>query len=410
MNILFVTAHAPYPLHTGSGQRSALIYDALSKIGNVRTITLESQQAFTAEQSRILKERYNLVGYGPVTPMGKHGLWSALYKINKKASIAFAHNLDGSKSRFKPDNRLIEKLNIAHHVAECDVIVGRYTQSLTRLGLLSNGKPTFLDVDDLGSELYGSRLCVSKNPIESKIISRHKNNILAQEQSIFSQIDGIWIANPDNNKSPGLNHATLLPNIPYSSNISDFNRKTIDPKNRTIVAIGAFKHQPNVEGIQWFIDNVWLDIVNTIQGVKLRIVGSNLTKVQQAAWSSVPNVEISGYVQDIKDAYSECALTICTVLRGAGTNIKVLESGAHLRNCVTTEVAARGYHQDTELMNHLFVGKNAQEITQYITSLLLNPETNNKKAIAFQKHIAKNYSKNRVNDIIVAAMSKYATS
>lgn len=392
MKILFVTAHAPYPTHTGSGQRSNILYRSLSRIGDVKTVTLESADAFTENELRVLKQEYNLVGTGPVTPLGRSGNWRLIHDYAPNLALSLAHNLDGSKSRFQPDCKLIEKLGISDLYDECDVIVGRYMHSLTRLGLVSTGKPTFLDVDDLTSDIYLSRLYVTNNILNRIILKRHYRNIKKQESNIFSSIDGTWVVNLEDKSVVGLEYSNFLPNIPFHDYSASIEPQPLAIGSAVVTSIAAYKHKPNLEGVQWFLDYVWPIVFKRMPDAEFHIVGSNLGEKYSDKWRTYPGVKIVGYVQDIEDAYLKSCVTICPVLRGAGTNIKVVESGAYGRNCVITTFAARGYSQNIEFAKHLCVAKDETDMAEKILVLLGDYEFNRDSALKFSEAVLNEFS------------------
>ena len=392
MKILFVTAHAPFPTHTGSGQRSNLLYRALSALGDVKTITLESPGAFTTYELSVLETEFGLVGTGPLTSLGSTGLWKYLHRIFPKLANGLAHNLDGSKSRFLSDSILIERLNIAELLDECDVVVGRYTHSLTRLGLVGTGKPTFLDVDDIASDIYRSRLQITKNYFKKIFLYRHYVNLERQQNNIFSQLDGTWVVNPDDTSIKGLANSILLPNIPFESRQNSIQQQPLSDSSAIVTSVAAYKHKPNLEGVQWFLDRVWPIVIEKMPEARFHIVGSNLSNEYLVKWGRYRGVKVVGFLEDIKDAYSECSLTICPVQRGAGTNIKVVESGAYGRNCVLTSFAARGYSACESLAKHLWIAENEDEMAKTILYLLSNHDINRKTAKEFASVIVQTYS------------------
>ena len=52
--------------------------------------------------------------------------------------------------------------------------------------------------------------------------------------------------------------------------------------------------------------------------------------------AALPNVEVSGFVQDLPPVYERAAFTVAPIYWGGGTKIKVLESLAYGRTCVAS--------------------------------------------------------------------------
>ena len=232
------------------------------------------------------------------------------------------------------------------------------------------------------------------------IIKRHYNNIKKQEAGIFSKMNHIWISNPENNSVLGLENATVLPNIPYDSHDQGFNLEDPSFEKLSIACVAAYKHQPNVEGVQWFIDNVWTGVNKYFSGAEFLIYGSNLSRTTAEKWKSVKGVKVIGFVENVRDAYREATITVCPVQRGAGTNIKVLESGAHRRCCVLTESASRGLSNDNEIMECVTVALDPRKMIEQIISLLVNKQDTIEKSKKFQEVILRKYSSQKFNTVI----------
>ena len=66
---------------------------------------------------------------------------------------------------------------------------------------------------------------------------------------------------------------------------------------------------------------------------------------QRLRWEAIDGVQPVGYVDDLADEYRRCAFTVAPIFEGAGTKIKVLESLAFGRACLTTPCGARRMDQ-----------------------------------------------------------------
>ena len=192
----------------------------------------------------------------------------------------------------------------------------------------------------------------------------------------------------------GLDKAVYLPNIPFENPGESIERLPISEGNYAVASIAAYKHKPNIEGVQWFLDNVWPTVYQEMPDASFLIYGSNLDHDISKKWYSYQGVKVVGFVEKIEDAYATCCLTICPVLRGAGTNIKVVESGAHGRNCIMTSFAARGYSTSSSMAKHLWVAQDAAEMADKILYLLKNRDENIRTASEFADVVSENYSVN----------------
>lgn len=109
-------------------------------------------------------------------------------------------------------------------------------------------------------------------------------------------------------------------------------------KSSDICFIGS-GNRFNVDGINWFINNVFPLILKRASDCRLVIVGKICKEISV---EQNTNVELLGVVDDIEEIYANCRLVINPVRTGTGLNIKAIEAIAHCKPLVSTAIGARG--------------------------------------------------------------------
>ncbi len=106
-----------------------------------------------------------------------------------------------------------------------------------------------------------------------------------------------------------------------------------------IVFVGGFSHKPNLDGIVWFLNEVFPKLDKNI---RVHIVGSNTP--QQLFSFACPEIIIHGFVDDIEleKIYGSCRLVIVPLRYGAGVKGKLIEALFHSLPVVTTTIGAEG--------------------------------------------------------------------
>ncbi|HEV2518495.1 MAG TPA: glycosyltransferase [Devosia sp.] len=111
----------------------------------------------------------------------------------------------------------------------------------------------------------------------------------------------------------------------------------------TVLFVGAFGYRPNVEGVLWFIREVWPGVrARAAIPPRLLLVGRDPPAELQALDAPTDGIEVRGPVDDIATAYAAATLAIAPLHAGAGTRLKLIEAAAHGVPLVTTRLAARG--------------------------------------------------------------------
>jgi len=109
----------------------------------------------------------------------------------------------------------------------------------------------------------------------------------------------------------------------------------------SILFVGFFRHEPNVEAVRYFCAKVLPRVRRTHPGVRFRIVGAYPPEVV-CRLRELEGVEVTGKVDDIAPYYRAAAVFVAPVLQGSGTRLKILEAMASGCPVVSTSVGAEG--------------------------------------------------------------------
>jgi len=107
-----------------------------------------------------------------------------------------------------------------------------------------------------------------------------------------------------------------------------------------IVFIGAYRHLPNMDGLRWFLREVFPLLRDALPGLRLTVIGAN--PPPEALALAAPDVHIAGHVPDLGPVYNTCRLSIAPLRFGAGVKGKVLLSLGYGVPVVGTRLAAEG--------------------------------------------------------------------
>ncbi len=109
-------------------------------------------------------------------------------------------------------------------------------------------------------------------------------------------------------------------------------------KSYNICFIGS-ENKVNLDGINWFIKDIFPTILKKVSNCRLVIVGRICKEINVRPNK---NIELLGIVDDIAEVYANCRLVINPVRTGTGLNIKAIEAIAHCKPLVSTVIGARG--------------------------------------------------------------------
>lgn len=124
------------------------------------------------------------------------------------------------------------------------------------------------------------------------------------------------------------------------------NRNEIEPFS--IVHIGHLDWYPNYDSLQWFLDEIFPQVVHSIPKAKLYVYGGCEPRNFKVPEGLSSNVIMKGFVENIWLELSTKSLAIVPLRIGSGIRIKILEMLSFGLNIVTTDIGKEGINAINE--------------------------------------------------------------
>ncbi len=115
-----------------------------------------------------------------------------------------------------------------------------------------------------------------------------------------------------------------------------------DLRQPAFVFTGTMNFRPNVDGVLWFVHNVWPQIRAALPEAHFYVVGRSPHK-RLAALDAVPGVVVVGAVPDTRPYINAAAVYVVPLLVGGGTRLKILEATVMDKSVVSTTLGAEGF-------------------------------------------------------------------
>lgn len=181
----------------------------------------------------------------------------------------------------------------------------------------------------------------------------------------------------------------------------DTSRYEFKPGGReadTVLFLGSFRHTPNVEALDWFIHHVWNLVLAKRPGARLILIGSDPPPKHSLSpeWK---NVELIGFVDDVRTPLAQYAVFICPILSGSGVRVKLLEGFAAGIPTVSTTIGAEGLAaKDGELCG---LADDAQGFADWVVRLLEDPATAADMAVRARAYVEEHRDMRRMTERLV---------
>jgi ribosomal-protein-alanine acetyltransferase len=186
------------------------------------------------------------------------------------------------------------------------------------------------------------------------------------------------------------------PNVRVIPNGVDLKRFQAPPESpgRRILFVGSFRHFPNVVAFRWFLEQVWPIVTKRIAGARfITIAGPNPEQYYKQAIRD-PNVEVHGFISDVRPFYAASNVVIVPTQVSAGTNLKVLESLACERALVSTTSGCAGL--GLEHGKDVLIADDPASFAAAIELLLGNDDLRRTVASAGRSFVEKSYDWRRI--------------
>ena len=176
---------------------------------------------------------------------------------------------------------------------------------------------------------------------------------------------------------------------PSSLQLDQYERpaKAKTPNKFSIGFIGSLDWIPNVEGLKWFLDNVWPQVRKKLPYAEFHVAGRNPGNDFYSQESR--KIFIHGEVRSAIDFMAEHDVLVVPLLSGSGIRIKILEGLALGRTVITTPLGVEGIN--AKHGEHLLVAEDATSFAKNIQFCALDEALHIRLAANGKAFVRDNY-------------------
>lgn len=370
MRILFVAVNTNplNPPTNGDSQRTRLLYEACTRFAEVEVLALTGSLSGTQRKGKWRK-------WAEILPFAKA---TTLFPVNAKWETAV--------------DAVVQKTHF-------DFIVCRYLYRAIPCGLWKYRDRLIVDFDDDLSFYFLNQISpasVWTSRLRLRLAARKAR---AVSHSVIRKIHAAFFAKKETAMEY---HGVFLPNIPYyNESCPDVK---FDSSNRRVLFVGQLEYQPNREGLDYFLEQVYRPLSERLPDVEMHIVGLVRNKALRQRWESYQNVTVTGFVDDLRREYEESQVVVVPVRRCGATNIKILEAMSMNRACVATREAYDAFRGQFFDKRDLYVAENAEAFVTSVYTLLTDEAENKRIAHHAQEAMDAYFSFNAFAEIVKKAI------
>lgn len=155
----------------------------------------------------------------------------------------------------------------------------------------------------------------------------------------------------------------------------------------TISFIGSLDWIPNVEGLEWFLTDIWPELLKKYPKLTFHVAGRNMP--QTLIERKERNVSFYGEVPDAKAFINDHPITVAPLLSGSGMRVKILEGMFLGRIVITTSLGLEGINAQHK--NQVLIAETVEEFVSAIEFCFEHPIQIHNISHRAQVFAAKNY-------------------
>jgi glycosyltransferase involved in cell wall biosynthesis len=164
-----------------------------------------------------------------------------------------------------------------------------------------------------------------------------------EELSTYRNADGVYLCSAADERrlleqASGVRTAV----IPNAADVEYYQPRPTDPPpdGRTLVFFGHLSYAPNVDGVIYFVEQIWPRVAEAHPEARLKLVGGSPSPSLQRL--NGPRVELTGFVPDLRPHLAAAAAVVVPLRLGGGTRLKIVEAMAMGKAIVSTSLGAEG--------------------------------------------------------------------
>lgn len=364
MKILQICHKPPFPAVDGGCIAMASITEGLLKQGHqVKILTLAtSKHPFKPNEiphGYLEKTQLEAVFINTsikILPALKNLFSRKSYNIERFWSPDFADRLTELLSKNDYDIIHLESLFVCLYIE----VIRKHTKA-----------PIVLRAHNIEYVIWGKLSQSSGFFLKKAYLKLLASRLKKYEVEVFNLVDGIAaITHIDKKGIEEMGCKQPVEVFPVGVDSSRYAVPKKSPEFPTIFHLGSMNWQPNVEGIEWFLAEVWPRLIAEFPNLKFYIAGRKMPEWLKEL--GLENVIVESDVPSAIDFINSKAIMIVPLISGSGMRVKIIEGMALGKTIVSTSIGAEGI--DYEDGRNILIANKPQEFVEKIKECIDQPD------------------------------------
>lgn len=334
MKVGFITARAPYPCDSGGRIRTYHLLREAAKLHDVTLMTGIETPADVASL-HLLRSEIPELRVRPVTVPRRTSPFRRLVRLARLPYERLPYTWTAYISR-----RFASQLREWLSEDQYDLVHCDHVQVADML-LDAPTPPRLLNAHNIESVLV-RRIADRHRGVRRALIAWQARKVADAERRCYQGFDRALVVSELDaallqEMVPGL----LTSVVPNGVDTEMFTPRDHGEEPHSIVFTGAMDWSPNVDGVSWFVRDVFPRIRQRLNQATFTVVGRNPAPARVRELSG-DGVRFTGTVHDVRPFLQAASVVAVPLLAGGGTRLKILEAWSMAKAVVSTSIGAEG--------------------------------------------------------------------
>ncbi len=375
MKLLILTSRFPYPLEKGDKLRAYHQIRMLARHHEVILVSLHDEEEVPTAHLQALEAFCSQIH---LFQIDKRDSWTAALKSfisGKPAQVGYFFRqqirqaIRGIIQKEKPDHLYCQLIRMSEYVRSLDV-------------------PSTLDYMDTFS--VGMKRRAEKSPFYLRWPMRMESyRLMKYEAAIYPDFTHHTIISEQDRRYLRLPANSPVSIIPNGIDLDFFQPLPDQEPHHELVFVGNMGYFPNIEAAVFLAKSVMPLLWKQLPNARLLIAGAR-PSAEVKALAQDQRITVSGWVEDIREAYQDGQIFVAPLRAGSGQQNKILEAMALGRLCLTTPMVNNAI--GAEPGKELLLAEGAQAFASQIRTALSQPRLCQAVAEAGQSFVRSHFS------------------
>jgi glycosyltransferase involved in cell wall biosynthesis len=255
----------------------------------------------------------------------------------------------------------------------------------------------------------------AKNPFQRWMWSSQHKKMLRFEGEALSKFTTVIAVSERDASSFTQNYAVVDSQaIPTGVDLDFFSWTEPPPNNdatpATVVFTGSMDWAANIDGVQFFLKEVWPLVLSGLPTARFVVVGRHPPAALVALAQLTQNVQFTGFVDDVRPYVHAAHVFVIPLLVGGGTRIKAFEAMAMGCPIVSTTIGTEGLGAEPDV--HFLERDDSSTMAQAVLTLLSDSALRNQLSRRARQIVEQKFghqvAANAFEKICLHAVHRYA--